>query len=80
MERVDEEELELMATIARRIWLRRNFVVYGGDLLHSFQLVKSAKDSVEEFYQAIHAFENNTEENSIKEKLRWKNHLLEWLK
>jgi hypothetical protein len=69
MERVDEKELELMATITRRIWLHMNFVVYGGDLVHSFQLVKSPKESVEEFYQAIHAFENNTEENNIKEKL-----------
>jgi hypothetical protein len=70
MEWVDEEELELVATIARRIWLRRNFVVYGGDLMHASQLVKSAKDLVEEFHQATWTSENNMKEKNIKEKQR----------
>jgi hypothetical protein len=82
MEWVDEEELELVATIARRIWLRRNFVVYGGELMHASQLVKSAKDLVEEFHQATWTSENNMKEKKYKReaKIDGINHLLEWLK
>lgn len=42
MERIDEEELELVATTTRRLWLCRNTVVFG-DLIYPSQLVRSAK-------------------------------------
>lgn len=51
MERVDEEELELVATLTRMICFRRNFVIFGGDLIHPSQLVKIAKNLLKEFHQ-----------------------------
>jgi hypothetical protein len=47
LEKLDDDNLELVVTLARRIWLCRNFVVYG-----RFKLVKNAKDSIDEFHQA----------------------------
>lgn len=42
-----------MATVARKkIWLHRNAVVFGGDLLHPTQLVKNEEEVVEDFYAA----------------------------
>lgn len=41
-----------MAIIARRVWLCRNIIVFGDNLTHNFQLIRSAKESVEEFHVA----------------------------
>lgn len=53
------EEVELMVTIARRIWLRRNTVVFGGDLTHPSQLqdgsqkdTKSISDSLKNYVKS----------------------------
>jgi hypothetical protein len=35
MEQIDEEKFILVATTARRIWPRRNTIVYRGDLILS---------------------------------------------
>ena len=35
METLDEDELEVAVTVARKIWLCRNYVVYGGNFLPS---------------------------------------------
>jgi hypothetical protein len=47
LEKLDDNDLELVVALARKIWFRRNFVAYGRS-----KLVKSAKDSIEEFHQA----------------------------
>lgn len=39
-----------MVIVARRIWLQKNIVVFGGKLTHLIQLVRSVKEVVEEFY------------------------------
>jgi precorrin-4 methylase len=67
MERVDDEKLELVTTIARRIWHRKNTVVYRGDLIHRTHLVKCPKDSVEEFHHATQFMGSNTEGQKRKE-------------
>jgi hypothetical protein len=36
MEKLDDKNLEMVVTLARRIWLRRNSLVYGGDLTPPF--------------------------------------------
>lgn len=59
MVRIDEKDLELMATIARRIWLRRNIVVCGGDFIYISQLVRSTKESMEEFHRSSHNLKTN---------------------
>lgn len=48
LEKLKNEEFELMATIARRIWFRINKVLFG-DLSHLAQLVRSAKEAIDEF-------------------------------
>jgi hypothetical protein len=50
MDKCDSEEIELEAVLTRKIWLRRNSVVYGGFFTHLVQLFKEAKVSVEEFH------------------------------
>jgi hypothetical protein len=44
-----------------KIWLRRNTIVFGGDLTHSVQLVRSAKEAVMKFYEAEQKTKNNVE-------------------
>jgi hypothetical protein len=38
-----------IATIARKIWLHKNTVVFGGELIHPSQLIKSAQEAMEDF-------------------------------
>jgi hypothetical protein len=51
MDRCDSEEIELGAVLNRKIWLRRNSIVYGCFFAHPVQLFKEAKVSVEEFHR-----------------------------
>jgi hypothetical protein len=55
------EEFELMAIVARKIWLHRNTIVFGEDLTHFAQLVRSAKETVMKFYEAEQKTKNNVE-------------------
>lgn len=64
MESLDEEDYEMMATITRRIWKRRNIVVFRGELSHSSLLVRSANDSVEEFHKAVLSMKNQNVQKS----------------
>lgn len=49
MSKVNGEELDLVATVVRQIWLRRNKHVFGGDFIHPAQLVRILKKSLEEY-------------------------------
>jgi hypothetical protein len=40
LEKLEEEEFELLATVARRNWLCINSVVYGGDSSHPASCLK----------------------------------------
>jgi hypothetical protein len=44
----------LVACVARRIWLRRNTVVFGGKFLSPAQIVQSTLSSLEAFHHAQH--------------------------
>lgn len=55
MEQLYYTDLELVAFLARRIWLRRNSVIFGGEFTSLFGLVNSAQDSRVAFYQATEA-------------------------
>jgi hypothetical protein len=50
--RLDREDLELLALIAQKIWYRRNNIVFGGALLPPRCLANSAKETMEEFSKA----------------------------
>lgn len=41
MERLDEEDFKLMATIARRIWMPKNTMVFGGEFPYPSLLVRT---------------------------------------
>ena len=50
--RVDEDEMQLLATIARLIWLGRNFIVLMGEMIGPATIVQRAKEQVEAWCQA----------------------------
>jgi ribonuclease HI len=52
LHKLDQEDFELLATVARRIWLRRNSVVFGGVLQNPNCLVTSAMEACTAFYGA----------------------------
>jgi ribonuclease HI len=48
-ERLEDKDLELFASIAYKIWARRNRVVFGGLVLPPSILIKEATDLIEDF-------------------------------
>jgi hypothetical protein len=42
--KLTEEDLQLAAMVARQIWLRRNTVVFGGELISSSTVIRQATD------------------------------------
>jgi hypothetical protein len=53
MERLNDEQMQLVVTVARHIWFRRNSVVFGGDMVSPVVVVQRAKDQVEAFCSAF---------------------------
>jgi ribonuclease HI len=51
-DKLNEEELQMMAGVARQIWLRRNAVVFEGEFLTPGVLVKQASDQLEAWRKA----------------------------
>jgi hypothetical protein len=47
-----EEEMHLMVTLARQLWLRRNNVIFEGDFQPPSSFVRLARDQVEAFDDA----------------------------
>jgi hypothetical protein len=53
LEKLENEEFELMTTVVRKIWLRKKAIVFEGDLAHPAQLVRSVKEAmIMKFYEA----------------------------
>lgn len=52
MEQLDQEDLNIVACVARRIWLRRNSIVFDGPLSSLALLVQSTTAALEAFHQA----------------------------
>jgi hypothetical protein len=52
MERFDDEQMTLVATVARQIWFRRNSVVFGGEMVSPVLVVRHAKEQVEAWCSA----------------------------
>ena len=51
-ERLRTDELQLVAIIARLIWLRRNTVVFGGDLSAPAELIRHGEEQIDTFWKA----------------------------
>lgn len=62
LEKLEGKDVELVATIVIRIWIRRNTLLFGGDLTHHSQLVRSAKESVGDFWRDAQNMRNNFEQ------------------
>jgi hypothetical protein len=62
---LEMEEFKLLATVARRIWLRCNFVIFGGEFQNPVSLVQNTKEAWEDFYVA-----------DLRRNLQWYLHLL----
>jgi hypothetical protein len=51
-QRLERDELELLATIAQKVWHRRNRVVFGGVIMPPRRLSNHAKETLEDFRKA----------------------------
>jgi hypothetical protein len=49
LEHCNKEQLDLMAVMVRRIWFRRNLMVFEGDFTHLTQVFHEAVVSIEEY-------------------------------
>jgi hypothetical protein len=52
MEKLEKEEVELVACDARQLWLRRNKMVFGEELLPPIKVIQVAQTQVENFTNA----------------------------
>jgi len=60
-----------VATIAGRIWLHRNTIVFGGDLIHPSHVVRSVKEAMEDFHKVAEHMSNTIEQNRVMENPKW---------
>lgn len=71
MEPLNVDELKLVDMIARKIWLCRNSIVFGGELLHPSHLVRSAQDLVRYFHKIAPILKHQTVSQELSS-TRWK--------
>lgn len=65
------EEFELFVVIAKRIWFRRNSVIYGGEFINPNQLARGATKSYED-YKKFTAQERGTGQRSdVVNHIKW---------
>jgi hypothetical protein len=69
---LDEDQMHLVATVARQIWLRRNSVVFGGDFLDSASLMRRAQAQVEACVQAANKREVREVQSPSPACVKWK--------
>jgi hypothetical protein len=50
--RCEQDDVELFATVARRLWLCRNDIIHGGNFTHPTQLLKDFEKALIEFQKA----------------------------
>lgn len=72
LQRLCEEEMHLMVTVARQIWLRRNSVVFGGEFLTPTSMVRIAKDQMEAFESAAQRTDEQSPRRRDMSTEKWK--------
>jgi ribonuclease HI len=76
VERLTDEELRLVGTVARQIWFRRNKVVFKGEFKDPRELVQAARTQIDQHDKAmdkrnmVHPIEGQTSNRAF---VRWKN-------
>jgi ribonuclease HI len=68
---LNEEEMHLMVTVARQIWLRRNKMVFEGEFQSPSALVRLARDQVEAFDNATRRLSDPQERDSATVENAW---------
>ena len=63
-EKLTENDFELLACVARQIWLRRNKWVFDGQFLHPKQVFKMAGDQLEFFIKTSQGMQAETRANN----------------
>jgi hypothetical protein len=51
LERCDREDIEFLAVLAQKLWLRRNSLVHEGTFAHPSQVLRETKKSLEDFHR-----------------------------
>jgi hypothetical protein len=77
--RLDREELELIAMITQNIWHRKNRVVFGGTVMSSRCLLTSVKETLKEFRKA-QAPPISSNRSSPSRQTEWSKPPLSWIK
>lgn len=50
LERCDREDIEFLAVLERKLWLHRNSLAHEGTFAHPSQVLREAKESLEDFH------------------------------
>lgn len=69
--RCDKEDVELFATTARKLWVRRNMVVHGGNFNHPNQVLKEAMTAVEDYQRLNTTFSQQLMSNHVAAGVKW---------
>jgi hypothetical protein len=78
-QRLERDELELLATIAQKVWHRRNRVVFGGVIMPPRRLSNHAKETLEDFRKAQEQQLPYPRENTERQ-TKWSKPSLGWIK
>lgn len=70
-DQLEDEELELVVTIARSLWLRRNKVVFGGNFISPVQLFQQSQDGLQAFRQATHSSDSGEHPLGVTVRIPW---------
>lgn len=68
---LEDDALELAMVLARKLWLRRNSIIFGGAISSPQQLVKVAKESLADFHLASLSFTNGPDVPPHNERQKW---------
>lgn len=78
-DRLEQEDLELVAMVTQKIWLRRNRVVFGEPVMPPSCLLKSAIESLDDF-QKVQATTRTPPQDHPNNHTQWSNPLPERIK
>jgi ribonuclease HI len=71
LEKLNEDQMQLVVTIARQIWFRRNSIVFGGEMVAPSVVVQRAKDQVEAWGSANKGLISSPEVTDHPPAVRW---------
>jgi ribonuclease HI len=79
-DRLDDDELQMVVTVARLIWLRRNKMVFGGDFMSPRRILETASTQLENFSKAKAGRRMGSANHSVPENTKWSKPSPGWIK